>query len=139
MSKYSKYQKKEYKRPLGLHPIWRGIGCLVAVILPIISYFGSIELLKIGVEKSWPIPQSLLGFVQFPLWVWKYQILTNILAPITIIPNFYAIVVLTIVLTIILSGILSLLYSIIYRMVAPPLLSDVDAPPIKGRRVKKSR
>lgn len=139
MSKYSKYQKQEYKRPLGLHPIWRGIGCLIAVILPIISYFGSLEIIKIGLAKGWPIPQSLLGFVTFPIWVWKYSILTNLLAPITIIPNFYAVVVFTIVLTIILSGILSLVYSIIYRIVAPPQLSDVDAPPIKGRKVKKSR
>lgn len=139
MSKYSKYQKPEYKRPLGMHPLWRGIGCLMAIIFPIVSYFGAIEFIRIGLGKGWPIPQSLLGLVQFPDWVWKYRILINLLSPIASFPNFYAVLVFTLVFVILLSGIFSLLYSIIYRIVAPPILSDVDAPPIKGRRIKKSR
>jgi len=139
MSKYSKYQKPQQKRSAALHPIWRGIGCLMAIILPTIAYFSSIEFVKIGLTKGWPIPQSLLGFVQFPDWVWKFHVLANLFSPIAHFRDFYAILLFTLVILIILSGIFSLLYSIIYRIVGPPQLSAVDAPAIKGRNIKKSR
>jgi hypothetical protein len=139
MSKYSKYQKIKEKRTAGLHPVWRGIGCLMVIILPTLAYFSSLALLKIGLEKGWPIPRSLLGFVEFPKWVWKYHVTTNLLSPIANYPNFYAILVFTLVILILLSGIFSLLYSIMYRLVGPPQYSEVDAPPVKGRDLRKSR
>lgn len=139
MSKYSKYQRIEEKRPTGLNPVWRGIGCLMAIVLPTVSYFSSLELVKVGLDKGWPIPRGLLGFVEFPAWVWKYHVTTNILNPIASYPNFYAILVFTIVILILLSGIFSVLYAFIYRLVGPPQYSEVDAPPLKGRNIKKSR
>lgn len=139
MSKYSKYQRPKQERPTGSRPIWRGIGCLMAIILPVVGYFSSLELLIKGLEKGWPIPITLLGYVEFPKWVWKYAVTTNLLSPIANFPNFYAILVFTIVISILLSGIFSLVYSIIYRLVGPPQLSEVDAPPVKGRKIKKSR
>jgi hypothetical protein len=139
MSKYSKYQKPPKEIKPALHPIWRGIGCLMAIILPVLSYFGAIEYINTGLTKGWPIPTGLLGFVKFPVWIWKVPILGNILQPIATFRNFYAILFFTIVFLIVLSGILSFFYSVLYRIVGPPVLSPIDAPPIKNRKVKKSR
>jgi len=139
MSKYSKYQKQKTHRPTELLPIWRGIGCLMAIILPAIAYFGSIEFVRIGLTKGWPIPLNLLGFVQFPKWVWKFPLTTNLLSPIANYQNFYAILVFSIVILVILSGIFSLFYAIIYRLVGPPVRTEFDAPPVKGRNIRKSR
>jgi hypothetical protein len=139
MGKYSKYQKppKDLKAPM--HPLWRGIGCLMAIILPALSYLGAVEFVKLGLTKGWPIPVSLLGFVLFPEWVWNVSFLAGLLLPIATYRNFYAVMVFTFVILILLSGILSLFYSILYRIVGPPRLTPLDAPPIKGRKVKKSR
>lgn len=139
MGKYSKYQKQptDYKKVT--HPIWRGIGCLMAIVLPVLSYLSAIEYVKVGVVNGWPIPYGLLGFVKFPDWVWKVPVLNNILRPISTFHNFYAILFFTAVFLILISGVLSLFYSIMYRVVGPPVLSPVDAPPIKNKRVKKSR
>ena len=139
MSKYSKYQKQPKDIKPVMHPIWRGIGCLMAIILPVLSYLAAIEYINTGITKGWPIPKGLLGFVKFPVWVWKIPILENLFYPIATIRNFYAILFFTIVFLILISGILSFLYSILYRIVGPPVLSPVDAPPIKNRKVKKSR
>lgn len=139
MTKYSKYQKPPKNIKPVTHPIWRGIGCLMAIILPVLSYFGAIEYIKSGITRGWPKPASLLGFVKFPEWVWKVPILENILQPIANFRDFYAILFFTLVFLILLSGILSFFYSILYRIVGPPVLSPVDAPPIKNRKVKKSR
>jgi hypothetical protein len=139
MSKYSKYQKPPKDTKPIMHPIWRGIGCLMAIILPALSYLGAIEFVNIGLTKGWPIPTGLLGFVEFPVWVWKVPILTILLYPIATFRNFYAIMVFTIVILILLSGILSFFYSVLYRIVGPPVLTPVDAPPIKNRKVRKSR
>jgi quinol-cytochrome oxidoreductase complex cytochrome b subunit len=139
MGKYSKYQKQpKYSKPVS-HPIWRGIGCLMAIILPVLSYLGAIEFVKTGLVKGWPIPIGLLGFIRFPAWVWKVPILAEIFNPLATFRNAYAILVFTIVFLILSSGVLSLLYSILYRIVGPPVLSPVDAPPIKNRKVRKSR
>lgn len=139
MGKYSKYQvQPKLKKPVS-HPIWRGIGCLMAIILPILSYLGAIEFVRIGLIKGWPIPTSLLGFIKFPVWVWKIPILANILTPIASFRNAYAILIFTIVFLVLISGFLSFFYSLLYRVVGPPTLSPIDAPPIKNRNVRKSR
>jgi hypothetical protein len=139
MTKYSKYQKPLKPRHAVMHPIWRGIGCLMAIILPAISYISAVELVNIGITKGWPIPRDLLGFIQFPEWVWKISLLSNLLHPIATFRNIYAIFVFTFVVLILLSGIFSLFYSILYRFIGPPRLTPVDAPPVKGRQVRKSR
>lgn len=139
MGKYSKYSKQPTNLKPATHPLWRGIGCVMAIILPIFSYLGAIEFVNTGVPNGWPIPRGLLGFVKFPDWVWKVPVLNNILHPIATYRNFYAILVFTIVFVILLSGILSVFYTIMYRIVGPPTLTPVDAPPIKNRKVRKSR
>jgi quinol-cytochrome oxidoreductase complex cytochrome b subunit len=139
MGKYSKYQKQPKELKPAMHPIWKGIGCLMAIFLPALSYIGALELVKTGLNNGWPIPANLLGFVQFPEWVWKVSLLAGLLRPITSFRNFYVVIIFTLVILILLSGILSLFYSILYRFIGPPRLSPLDAPPIKGRKVRKSR
>jgi hypothetical protein len=138
MGKYSKYAPPP-KESEGMHPIWRGIGCLMIIILPALSYTGAIELLNYGLSKYWPIPAGILGFIRFPDWVWKVPLLAGIARPIATYQNLYAVLIFTLVILVFLSGIFSLFYSILYRVIGPPRLTPMDAPPIKNRKVKKSR
>ncbi|MFC2064349.1 hypothetical protein ACFLXB_04555 [Chloroflexota bacterium] len=136
MSKYQKPKEIEEKK---IHPIWRGIGCILALILPVISYFLSIELVNYGLANEWPIPRELLGYVHIPRQILGINLPGNIIGPITSYQNLLAVIVFTIVILILLTGLISWIYSLLYRVIGPPKLTPIDAPPIKTRKVRKSR
>jgi hypothetical protein len=44
------------------HPIWQGIGCLIIIILPVISYVLADLTIKMGLKAHWSfLPYELLG------------------------------------------------------------------------------
>lgn len=62
MPKYSQYQadkpKEDKKR---IHPVWRGIGCLLMVLIPAFSYFSAIQLFKTPEKFTWVIiPEDIV-------------------------------------------------------------------------------
>ena len=129
--------KKEKVIPAG----WRGIGCLLMLIFPVVSYFAAVELLKVdsirfifaravpGLFGAFPIHPLLWRIsALIPLWRWL-QSINNLRVNLL----FGAIIVL------ILSGIVSVIYSIMYRAVAPPKYGPQDAPPSKYKPKKYSR
>ena len=139
MSKYTKYQKPKITKEKIIHPICRGIGCILALILPVISYFLSIELINYGLANDWPIPNEILGYVHLPGQVWTINLPMNIIRPINSYPNLLAVILFTFVILILLTGLISWIYSLLYRVIGPPQLSPIDAAPIKTRKVRKSR
>jgi peptidoglycan/LPS O-acetylase OafA/YrhL len=92
-----------------------------------------------GLSHGWPIPTELLGYIQFPDWVWKIPILARIVAPIASYNNLKAVLVFFVVVLVLLIGVYSTLYAIIYRIVGPPRYSAVDAPPPKYKPKKYKR
>ncbi|MEW6717710.1 MAG: hypothetical protein AB1345_09430 [Chloroflexota bacterium] len=118
MSRYGHY----YKPPLrddkgGIHPIWRGLGCLLGVIVPIISYF----LADFLVQKNW-----IYGWVLVP---------NHFIGPYHN-PNLYLNIGLTVILTVLIFTILTILYMFIYRLFGPPQYTLLDVPPPRRRRRK---
>lgn len=57
------YQREERKtRKAEIHPIWRGIGCLFMILIPIMSYAGAIVLIQQNSKNSWvPFPFDLVA------------------------------------------------------------------------------
>ncbi len=130
MAKHRKYERPE-NRSSKFHPIWRGIGCLLIVIVPFMSYILALDVVRIGLKKGWPIPPELLGQIKFPVWIWKVNILTILAAYITKINNLGAILAVFLILLLMFSGIITSLYAGFYRVVGPPRYSPIDAPPYK--------
>lgn len=63
MSNYSMYRKELPPNPkkLPAHPIWRGIGCLLLVIVPTISFVTSSYLIDNRLKVKWLlIPEGIL-------------------------------------------------------------------------------
>jgi hypothetical protein len=122
------------------HEIWRGIGCLMMVIVPVISVAAASETVKwILANGNKLIPRALLGIPRLPDFVYKSDGLVLILSPITKINNLYAIVVMSLFYILIISGVISVIYAATYNMVGPSRYGPTDAPPPKIKRVKKSR
>ena len=62
MGKYSSYSRPKPKpRNVGVHPVMRGIGCIMMVVVPILSYGIAALLVNYGATHGWPIPAEWFG------------------------------------------------------------------------------
>jgi len=137
MGKYSSYsRRKEKPKNVGVHPVMRGIGCIMMVIVPILSYGLAILLVNYGTGRGWPIPRGWYGPPKIhPLLlrdqglrpIWNFLLQQN---------NLIANLVFTVVIIIIIGGLMSIIYGYIYTLFGPPKYGPTDVPPI---RVKVKR
>ena len=122
MGKYDKYsaQSRMSDKPWEIHPIWRGIGCLMMVIIPIMAYAGAALLVRLNQDNNWvPMPPQLAQTITLPM--------------IGDIPNLIAILLVTVLLMLVGFGLLTILYSFVYNIVGPPRYGPLDAPPPRRR------
>jgi hypothetical protein len=101
-----------------IHPIWRGIGCIIVILLPAMSYAGAVELVKANYFQGWiRMPIELTGPPQFP-YLYAYLLVGTMLLLIG-------------------SSLLITLYSLIYRVATGPRQGPLDASPEWRRKKKK--
>ncbi len=133
MGKYSSQVRKPSfrEKDRSPHAVWRGIGCLMMLLIPILSIALGYETVKYGLEHEWPIPYQLLGTPILPDLFYKFYILRLIFLPITGIENLYAYSAFAIGYTIVIGGIISVIYAVVYRLVGPPRYGPFDEPPPK--------
>lgn len=139
MAKYRTTQKKEFVRPYKIHPIWRGIGFIIIIIIPIVGWAAAQEILKLA--RASDVPQvvafvrSLSAPFKFPPWIFDIPYLSSLARWIRSIPFLKAQMVFFFMVVLVLSGILSVVYGLIYR-VAVPLYGPLDepAPKIRGKK-----
>ena len=138
MGKYSTYSRPKPKpRNLGVHPVMRGIGCIMIVVVPILAYGVAVLLVNYGGARGWPIPPNWYGPPTIHPLLWNVQGLRPILAFIQAQNNLEANLIFTIVLILVIGGIMSVIYGYIYTLFGPPRYGPQDAPPIRGVKVKR--
>ena len=126
MGKYDSYNPQSYKanRPEGVHPVWRGIGCLFMILIPIMAFAGAVLLVQANLEQRWlPTPYELAQPVSLP-----YFGSVNYL---------YAYLLVAVILSLIGFALLSVVYALVYNLVGPSQYGPVDSPPL--RRQKRRR
>ncbi len=122
MGKYDKYnpRSRARERPWTIHPVWRGIGCIMVILIPIMAYAGSVLLVQMNLEKRWlPAPAQLMQTVSIP-YLGSF-------------PGLYANLLVTVLLSLVGFSVLTAIYSIVYRMFGPPQYGPLDAPPDEYR------
>ena len=140
MTKHRTYERQpnpvRRKEP---HPIWRGIGCLIMLLVPALSLGISVLLIEMALSLGIQLPPGLLGYPLMPNILFRVPGLVAILNWIHSINNLYAILVGAFAIAIILASLLALGYAFLYRLVGPPRYSPLDAPPpnIKVRKYKR--
>ncbi len=119
-----------YQRDTGtrneIHPVWRGIGCIMAFLIPFIAFVISVMLVQAGLpQRVMPVPPEAAnyvnwsGFGRFPL---------------------YYTLAIAAILTVIIGAFYIVVYGAIYRMAGPPRYGPLDVPPIKPKKKpRKSR
>lgn len=124
MGKYRSYQGvKRTQRPWKVHPIWRGIGCILLLLIPIISYAGAFVLVRANYANRWvAIPEEMRGYSVVPYLGRLY----------------YADLAIALVLTFIVFAIITAIYTMVYSMVGPARYGPTDSPPLR-RKPRKNR
>ncbi len=138
MGKYSSYSKTKVKpKAVGVHPVMRGIGCIMLIVVPILAYGASVLLVNYGARQGWPIPPNWYGSMNFPPIVEKLQGLQPILSFLRAQNNLEANLIFTLAITVVIFGIMSVIYGYTYTLFGPPQYGPQDAPPIRGVKVKR--
>ena len=137
MGKYSTYNRRPPKPPVTVHPVMRGIGCILIIIVPILAYGASVLLVNYAAAQGWPIPPNWFGPPSIPQVLWSLQGLQRILVFLEAQNNLEANLVFAIAITVVIGGIMSVIYGYIYTLFGPPRYGPQDAPPIRGVKVKR--
>lgn len=126
-------------RNRGVHPVMRGIGCIMMVIVPILAYGVSLLLVDYGTRNGWPIPPDWLGTPTFNPLLWRISGVASILPFLQAQTNLTANLIFTAAITIVTGGLMSVLFGYIYQIFAPPRYGPTDVPPprIKTKRYKR--
>lgn len=108
--------------PWKIHPVWRGVGCILIVLAPVLSYAGGVLLVRENFKQGWvAIPPELARFVQIPNLGRVYA--ADVLA--------------SLILLVIAAALLTVLYSIFYRLFGPPRYGPLDVPPIRYKKRRR--
>jgi len=138
MGKYRRESREPRAQERQLHPIWRGIGCAILVLVPILSYAAASVLMPFLLNRGL-VPQQLLFTPQAPSWLWYAPVLAEAFQFLFGRFAIFATLMITGVFIVILGGIFSLVYAIMYRAVAPSRYGPMDAPPPKVKIKKYKR
>lgn len=120
MTKYNQFSPRSHapKRPWTVHPVWRGIGCLMMIIIPVLSYAASVLIVQENVKQGWlPVPVEFSRTIAVPF--------------IGNVEYLYANLMVAIVLSLIGFGIFTSLYSLMYSMLGPSQYGPLDSPPLR--------
>lgn len=141
MGKYSSLSQRQPLKPKneGPHAVWRGIGCLMMLIIPAVSIAAGIATVNYGVKYNWPIPYQLLTAPVLPNLFYKSSGLLTIFYPLTQIPYFYAYVAVSVLYITLISGVIGSIYAVIYRYMGPPRYGPLDEPPPKIKTKRYTR
>ena len=140
MGKYTSVRKvAPPPRNRDVHPLMRGIGCIMMVIVPILAYGSAVLLVNYGASRGWPIPPNWLGTPTFHPLLWRLQGLTTVLGFLQAQTNLIANIVFAIAITVLVGGVMSIIYGYIYKLFGPPQYGPTDAPPERIKVKKYTR
>ena len=138
MGKYDSFnRRRQIKAVNETHPIWRGIGCLMLVIVPLISLGFAVLTMDSALRLEWPFPRQFLGYTRMPDFLYNSQVLVPILNAIANVEHLTGYLAFTFIYVIILGAIMSFVYAAVYRLVGPPVYGPLDVPPPKNFRPRR--
>jgi hypothetical protein len=131
MMGYSSYKHRREKeqRPWKINPVWRGIGCVLLLLVPVMAWYGTSLFMQRN-EKI-VLPWELTRVVTIP-----YTHITAIDKLIVGINQYFDAkgfvfgqIFFTVILSIIGFGLMSAIYAIMYSIAGPPRYGPFDVPP----------
>ncbi len=125
------YRRQKEQKPWKINPVWRGIGCVLLLIVPIMAWYATNLFLQSN--QKMVLPWELTKVVAIP-----FTKIAEIDRVILSINHYFAStgfvfgqVFFTIIFSIVGFGVLAFLYAILYRVAGPPRYGPFDVPPNK--------
>jgi hypothetical protein len=122
MGKYDAYSKKtpeSERKKKQIHPVWRGIGFILMIAVPMFSYIAALLVFQENASRHWfPIP-------------------TDILSPWGGDPYIFVKLAITLVIIVAISAVMMLITFVMNALFGAPRYGPLDSPPL--RREDKPR
>jgi hypothetical protein len=139
-SKYgSNDRRKELVRPYKIHPVWRGIGFVMMVLVPVMSGAAAMVLRDYGRLQRWSFMKELGPSLRLPDIFYSIPVISNFSNWVSSINDLPVMILFFILFLMVYSGVLSILYAMIYRLIGPPRYSALDAPATKNSSKRYTR
>lgn len=126
-----KFEQQRKGRPWTVHPIWRGIGCFMAILIPIMAWAGMNVIMQSNLVTK--LPASFTQPVYFKLTDYDFVNLVVMWLNANLGERGFTFGMVIFFLGFLLIGylIMVILYGIVFRMTGPPKYGPQDSPPIK--------
>jgi len=106
-----------------VHPVWRGIGCLMMILIPVMAYAAADLLMQAAPGLGWfPRTSGIYGDLNL-----KYVTL----------PVSMGTIIFTLFFAVLGFLLLSFAYAMIYRFTGPPRYGPTDSPPLPKKRKRR--
>jgi hypothetical protein len=116
VGKYNEYVKanpEQAKRKRPIHPIWRGIGFILVIVVPYFSYMAALRIFEQNATQHWfPIPADILTG-------WGSD------------PYIFVKLLIALVIVVAISAVLMLIFFLGNAMFGPPRYGPLDSPPLR--------
>jgi len=128
------YRSDKTERRWKINPIWRGIGCFLLLLIPIMAWFAAELFLDSGQQIIQsdslyrPITVKFINIAEIDMIIADfnaYSASNNLVGG-----QFF----ITIIFTVIGYGLLAFLYAVLYRLIGPPRYGPFDVPPSVMKR-----
>jgi hypothetical protein len=134
---------REKERPWKIHPVWRGIGFIWLILVPIIAYAAAWTFTRENFKNNWlPLTEDMVKPIRLPVYDFSFLSFPldfNILIRwIPGQPLYNADFLFFLGFLIIGFGMMSVFYAFIYRAVGPGR-SPLDAPEVETRYRRRRR
>ncbi len=127
MGKFTTFSRRTppKKRPWEVHPIWRGIGCLLFLMGPFISFAAAHYIVELDLAQGWlAVPREMSAAFTLPVvdYTINHALADVLVAILLLLLGFAAVMI---------------IYSVMYSIMGPSRLGPMDAPPIRGGRRRR--
>lgn len=130
------YHKDRQERPWRINPAWRGIGCILFLLVPVMSWVGGVMMLQ--TFPNLPLPWEMTKVVAIP-FIRVAEIDKIILQVNHYFQNIGFVtgqLFFTVIFIFIGYGIMALVYAILYKIAGPPRYGPFDVPPSSMKRYR---
>jgi hypothetical protein len=125
------YDRHREQRPWKINPVWRGIGCVLLLLIPIMSWFGSSLFLQTNQKVNLPRELTRVIVIPFTHVAEIDRVILQINHYFNATGFVFGQIFFTIIFSFIGFGVMALLYAILYQVAGPPRYGPFDVPPDK--------
>jgi hypothetical protein len=137
MTKYTRVTHKTDERPWKIHPIWRGIGCFMIIIIVVMAYAGAKEFVDWNERtQKLSLPDQLYDKVQISYTKYIPALKEDDVVNKSLANVKYGYLVFMLIFMFIGFGAFSFVYSALYRVSGPSRYSPLDSPEVRKPRRK---